>query len=287
MEINNKTVEVLANTLKIDAAVLSEQLTVAGEPKVSELLSDKEVFLKSELDVLLKNTQKDGYEKGKIAGVEMDLKAYKEETGLKGLEGLKSHKDVVNYIIESKTKTGNVDEVVKQYKTENEGLRKNYTDLEMKLQEAQQTFEQYKINAVVTNKIESAINGLVIDADSTLVNGQKEALKDQWLKNFSIKVIDGKEYVVNSTGEKLVDRLQNPISVSDSLKDFAPKYVKLKTEAQGGRGAQSSQNNKLSGDLGGIKTKGEFEAYLKSKDISPLSNEAMALYKEVFMATKA
>lgn len=287
MEINQKSVDVLATTLKVDAKLLSEQLTIAGEPKISELLSDKEVFLKSELEVLVKNTQKDGYEKGKLAGVEMDLKAYKEETGLKGLEGLKTHKDVVNYIVESKTKGLNTDEAVKQYKTENEGLRKNYTDLELRLKEAQTTFDQYKNNATVTSKIDYAINGLVIDADEAMVNGQKEALKDQWLKHFSIKLIDGKEYVVNSAGEKLVDRLQNPISVADSLKDFAPKYVKIKVDSQGGRGGQSSQNTKLSGDLSNIKTKEDFEKYLKQKDISPLSSEAMALYKEVFIPAKA
>jgi phage-related minor tail protein len=215
MELNEKTVEVLANTLKLEASVLKEQLT-AQESKITDYINDKEVFLKSELEVLKSNINKDGYEKGKIAGREMELKDVKEKFGYKGIEGLKDYETLLNYVITDKTKAlqSQPDEVVKQLKTEKELLQTNYLAKEQEVKALNEKFEQFKTNITITSKVEHALSSLAIDADDTIATAQKEMLKDQFLKSYSIQVIDGREYVVDSTGNKLVNKLGEPVNVS-------------------------------------------------------------------------
>ena len=285
MEINTKTVEVLANTLKIDASVLTEQLTAQGEPKIAEHLKDKEVFTSEELSTLKKNVDHEAYEKGKIAGLEMDVKAKKEKFNLKGTEGVKTHDDLINTLLE-RTKNeygGKPDEAVKQLKAEKEALQNNYMELESKLKEKDSMFEQFKTNLVVSSKVDQALNYVVIDEDDRLVSAQKEMLKDKFMNTYKIQVIDGKEYVIDSTGNKLVDKLQNPVSVTEVMKTFAPNYVRVKSDTPTGRGGKSSTATlPLSGELSGIKNKEQFEHFLKQKGINPVSSQALALYKEVF-----
>lgn len=283
MEINQKTVEVLANTLKIDASKLTAELTAQGEPKVAELLSDKVIFTAPELETLKKNVDHEGYEKGKLAGKEMEVKAIKEKLGLKGQEGLKTYEDVLYHVVDVKTKDLKQapDEAVKQLRAEKEALQKSIGEYDSKIKSLESTFENYKTNISITSKVDFATSNLTIDAEDNLANAQKEMLRDQFLKQHKIEVIDGKEYVINSNGQRLVNNLQEPITVMEAMKDFAPKYVRLKSISEGGRGGKSSTNTQLSGDLGGIKTKGEFELYIKNKNINIHSNEALALLKQV------
>jgi len=88
------------------------------------------------------------------------------------------------------------------------------------------------------------------------------------VRNHDYTVVLGKDDAA------MLDKLGEPLKVSDVLKDFATEYgFKFTTEDTGGRGAGSSDTK--------VVLKGtSFDAYLAAKEIKQNTGEADAAYIE-------
>jgi len=139
--------------------------------------------------------------------------------------------------------------------------------------------DNVRSSTVIQSQVSSAINDLQIDVDAKMLGGQREMLSMAFMQRHQIKTEEGKQ-VVYRDGKALKDNLQNPVSVSQAIKDFAPSFVTLKA-APGGRGEGSSSQTQLSGDLSSITDSQSLNSYLASKNLKPDSKEALAIYREV------
>lgn len=285
--INQKTVEALATTLKVDTAKLSEQLMTdeadvsKQATKVTDLLTGRKVFTDDEEQQLLTNHGKNRYDAGYKAFEEIGLKEVKKKLGLDPIDPkINSIETIVNKIVEQeKIKLGTEpDKRVKDLETEKANLQKTVTDLGAEVETWKTKVSYAETSGTIKSSILSALNDIQIDADATRLPAQREILQMAFEKKHEVKIEDGKQ-VVYRDGKKLVDNLQNPLPIADVMKDFAPQYVNVKTKT--GRGDASSQQSQLSGELVSITDRKTLLAYLENKNIRMDSNEAMAVLKEV------
>jgi len=286
MNLNTKTVEALATTLKVDAAKLSAELvsneadTSKQQTKVSELINGIEVLSPTDKTTLLENHGRSKYNEGALAGKEILLKNLAKEYGLKDVTITEAPK-LINKIVEiEKEKSGiSTDEKIKTLSSEKEALQQTVLAKEAEITKWKGEIENVKTSTVIQSQVNSAIAELNIDAHANQISGQKEILSMAFLSKHEIKVEDGRS-VVYKDGRKLVDHLQNPVSVSQAMKEFAPSYVTLKS-TPGGRGEQSSTQTQLNGDLSNITDSASLSNYLAGKNIKVDSKEALAIYREV------
>ena len=284
-ELNQKTVEVLASTLKVDAAKLSEQLltdqtdVTKMETKIGDVLTGLTIMPKADFTTLVENTGKQKYNEGKIAEAEMSLKEQRKKFELP--DSVNSWDALITSVVEAANKKSGTpaDERVKAFEAEKLQLQGIIKTKETELAKALGEVENVKNGFTINNQIDRAIMEINIDADATKINGQREILATIFKQKHEIKIEDGKQ-VVYRDGKKLLDGVLNPVSVQDALREFAPAYVNVKADTKG-RGDQSS-DTQLSGDLANIKDRKSFEAYMEKKGITNFASpEGLAIYREV------
>lgn len=287
MNLNQKTVAEVATILKVDATKLAEQLTTdvadvsKQETKVREIVPNGEYLTEAEKTQLLDNHGKTKYDSGRHVEREQGLKEAKKKFGFDPVDPSINTIDVlVSKIVEQeKTKLGQQpDKRVADLETEKANLQKTVTDLTTEIEGWKGKVSQAETSASVRSAILSAVNNIAIEADEAKLPAQKEILQLAFEKKHEVKIEDGKQ-VVYRDGKKLVDSLQNPLSVIDVMKEFAPTYINVKKVV--GRGDASSQQSQLAGDLQGITDRDSLVSYLKQKNIRMDSKEAMAVLKEV------
>src|SRR3989337_2034619 len=200
--LNTKTVAEVASRLKIDAAKLMEHLQTdvadesKQETKVGEILNGTEVFTASEKETLLFNHGKSTYDKGAFASREIIAKDVAKQYGLDPIDP--ANKDVLNL----------VKKIVEQEKTKlGTAPDKRVSDLETEKSALQKT--------LIRSSIQSALSNISIDADEARLPAQRELLQLAYENKHEIKIEDGKQ-IVYKEGKKLVDNLQNPISIEQS-----------------------------------------------------------------------
>jgi hypothetical protein len=285
--INKQTVKELATRLKVDEAKLSAELLtdVADESKqttkVGDLLNGMEVLSSTEKDTLLSNHGKTKYDSGAVAAKEIMAKEISKSFGLDPNDP--SHKDMnvlVNKILEQEKKKNGTepDKRVTELEKEKGNLQKSVINLTAEIETLKTKVSESHNTATIRSSVSAAIANIQFDADEAKLPAQREILQMAFEKKHEVKIEEGKA-VVYRDGKKLVDSLQNPLTVEQAMKDFAPLYVNLKTKT--GRGDSSSSNNSLSGDLASITDKNSLAKYLTDKNIRFDSQEAMAVLKEV------
>lgn len=287
MNLNQKTVAEVATILKVDATKLAEHLTTdvadvsKQETKVKELVPNGKFLTESEETQLLDNHGKTKYDSGRHVEREQTLKEAKKKFGFDPVDPSINSLDIlVSKIVEQeKTKLGQQpDKRVTDLETEKTNLQKTVTELTNELTGWKDKVSQAETNAVVKSSILSAVSAVPIDADEAKLPIQREILQTAFERKHEVKMEEGKQ-VVYREGKKLVDSLQNPLSVADVMKDFAPTYISVKKVA--GRGDSSSQHSQLTGDLAAITNKESFVKYLEAKNIRMDSQEMLAVLKEV------
>lgn len=285
--LNQKTVAEVATILKVDAIKLAEHLSTEvadvskQETKVRELVPNGKFLTESEEAQLLDNHGKSKYDSGRHVEREQTLKEAKKKFGFDPIDpSIGTIDALVNKIVEQeKTKLGQQpDKRVTDLETEKSNLQKTVTELTSEITGWKDKVSQAENNASVKTTILSAISSIAIDADEAKLPIQREILQTAFERKHEVKIEDGRQ-VVYRDGKKLVDSLQNPLSVNDVMKEFAPTYISVKKIA--GRGDASSQHSTLSGDLAAITNRDSLVSYLAAKNIRMDSQEAMAVLNEV------
>ena len=285
--LNTKTVGELAVALKIDATKLTEQLQTdesdisKQDTKVGELLTGRKVLTDSEEQQLLTNHGKTRYDAGYKAFEEMGLKEAKKKFNVDPIDPkINTIESLVNKIVEQeKIKIGTEpDKRVKDLEAEKANLQTTVTELGQQVESWKSKVSQAETSGTIRSSILSALNDVQIEAEAARLPAQREILQMAFEKKHEVKVEDGKQ-VIYRDGKKLVDHLQNPQSITDVMKDFAPQYVTVK--AKTGRGDSSSEASHLSGELASISDRKSLLAYFDTKNIRLDSKEAMAVIKEV------
>jgi hypothetical protein len=282
MNINTKTVETLASVLKVDAQKLSaELLTEIAEPskqvtKITDLIpADVILLTPADKETLLDNHGKSKYNEGKLAEREMSVKEYKKERGLENHSSLKDWRTLIAYEVEQASKS-TTDDVVKTLKVEKEALQQTVQAKEAEIAKWVSEVENVKTSTVIQSEVNRAMSEIQIEGDKA--TAQKEILSMAFMQKHQVKIEDGKA-IVYKDGKKLVDSLQNSVSVSQALKEFAPSYVNITVPT--GRGDSSSTNTPINGDIAKITDGASMTAYLDSKGLKANSMEAVAIYQEV------
>src|SRR3990172_6707857 len=272
--LNTKTVAEVASRLKIDAAKLMEHLQTdvadesKQETKVGEILNGTEVFTAAEKETLLFNHGKSTYDKGAFASREIIAKDVAKQYGLDPIDP--ANKDVLNLVKkiveQEKTKLGTApDKRVSDLETEKSALQKTVSSLTAEVDNWKIKVSETETKTLIRSSIQSALSNISIDAEEARLPAQRELLQLAYENKHEIKIEDGKQ-IVYRDGKKLVDNLQNPISIEQSMKDFAPMYVNLKQKT--GRGDSSSSQSQLAGDLATITDKKTLAEYLQKKNIA-------------------
>ncbi len=285
--LNTQTVGELAKVLKVDSAKLTEQLmtdeadATKHVTKISELIpADVELLTPTEKSTLLENNGKTKYNEGALAGKEILIKNVAKEYGLKDVTITEFPKLVSKVIEQEKAKSGiQTDEKVKTLEAEKQALQQTVTGYEAEIAKWKGEVDNVRSSTAIQSQMNTAVMDVNIDAPEAILPGQRAMLVREFNQHHEIKTEDGKQ-IIYRDGKPLKDNLQNPVPLVQAMKEFAPKYVSLKT-SPGGRGEGSSTSTPLNGDIANITNRESLEAYFASKGLKTDSKEALAIYREV------
>lgn len=251
---------------------LEENLGMNIEQLKAALTSDEEVEITLKSGILLddeqlegiKNSKKsEGYNEGKIAGVEIKAKEVKEKFGIE-VEGKDFDKIFETYgakVLETAkiepTKkvqelTTSISNLQKQYETDIADREKRIASLEGEKNEIK------SINELAT-KVPNGLKGIKNDQFITLVRTEYDFKFDD----------NGNQVVLDKQGNVLKDKLEKPIPVSDVLTEYATKNQWYGAD---GRGGQSD-----SGSTGTFETMNDVYKHMETNKIDPMSAEGKKL----------
>lgn len=309
MELNLKLIGKLANLLQVDASVLQKAMT---DINIDTGLPEK-IFSQNEVDILVDNVQKEKYETGKTAGIEMTLKdlkkQYSEDYGLE-LDGVKNYKELISKLndfkteklraeietikkksgVESNSQIEALESKIKKGITENEDLRKVIKDINLKFEDEKVQLKNNFNAERGNNRLNRQFAGLSFRVPKTIENlGDEEIVK--YLKTQNNNAIDlfktkytvdyndeGKEVIINKlTNEVLKDELQNVEKLENLIIPFAKnQYLNIADEKTAGR---DSKNNGMKVSFVGM-TRNDFFQYIDKKGIKKFTKEFDAAYDE-------
>jgi len=252
----------LTDTLGMDLEALKK--AVASDEEVEIAYKSGILMDDTALSALKETVKKEGYNEGKVAGVEIEAKRIKEKFGIE-IEGknfehiLSQHEKQIlaNAKIEPAKK-------VTELETSLQNLQKQYqTDIELKQKEIADlsgTVGSLKINNELSKYIPEKLTG---------VN------KNQFMALAKMEYQFGFENdgLIAKKGETVIkDKLEKPLPVSDVLTDFAVKNGWMSVEGRGG-----------GDDVGGgeIKTLKDAFDYMKKNNIDPYSHEGMKIQEKI------
>lgn len=290
-QLNDKAVEILAEKLKVNKdELVADILTLEKEAekmatKLPTLTKDLHVFSTAEKDTLLDNHGKNKYNEGKLAGIEMPLKEAKEKLGMKESKARNWDEFLAEHSEKIKKESGVAEgEREKTLKEEKQALQDALKEKEKEVVKWKGEVENVRVSVQINNELEKALDTIQIEAPEELMAAQSAMLAREFKAQHEIKLEDGKT-IVYKDGKKVVDHLQNPLTIKEALKQFAPKYVQIKVAK--GRGEGSSKGTtRLSEELENIKTKADFLNYLAAKDINPSSDAAQKIFMEIRAVNK-
>ena len=227
-----------------------------GELKLSN--DDFVVKSKSDFETYTSNTKKEGYNEGKVAGVEMAVKDVRDEYGLE-FEGktVKNFAEAFKNKIEADSKVKPT-EKIQELEADKKTLQTNFSNLQSEFDTFKQTVtrerEQQKIDAMVYAEI---------PADNLSISRDDVALI--FKNRFSAKKTDeGIEW--QKDGKTLKDDNLNPKKLGAIMTDFVTPYLK---SPDGGTGKKDEPGSKG----------GTYEAFVKEMKEHGV-NEGSAKFQE-------
>jgi len=256
--LNKEQEKILTDTFGMNIEALKGALSSDKEEKIefkSGTFMDEEV-----LTGLKETVKKQGYEDGKVAGVEMEAKAIKEKYKLE-VEGKDFSKifDVYGKKVISDAKIP-VDKKLAESTESLAKLQKQYvTDLGLKdteIQSLTQKFEGVKINTELQRQM-PALKGVTPEQAVILANTVHSFGYDEGI------------LVGLQNGKVLKDKMEKPIPVKTILTEFATKNGWFNVDGRGGENE--------GGQSGEFKSMNEVFDHMKKNDINPDSPEGLKL----------
>lgn len=303
--------EGIARQLKIDASKLEESLK-SEESVLYESLGSPvtHTFTESGHAELIKNTDHIGYEKGKVAGVEMNFKKFIEpHEDNEILSQTKSYDEFfekLKEINDSSTSKqleqlkvdlgGNVDERIKEWQGKAEGFQTQLGSLQSafeaqgekhknELAAKDESIVQKEADTITWNSanlIEFQVDSITDEKElESYVKVQRENLVNLFKLKNSVEFEDSVTVVRDrATGDIIRNETQSPVSVTDVMKKFAKEnFFQVAKEARHGKGGGNKPM--LNIEIKAIKTKEDFQEYCDKKGIPSNSNEMVAVLNEV------
>jgi hypothetical protein len=240
LKININGAEVVVPEQTVTEAITKGELTISNE--------EIKVFKKPDFETYLENVKKADYENGKVAGVEMQIKAAREKFGL-SFEGKTIDNFAEALTAKNKAEFGKEpDKRVIELTNDLEALRGVNANLQNQFTMLQNEKKQSEIQAKKTNLILGAIpkENLTIPAEDLAV-----IFKSRYDVDFD--ETDGKP-LIKKDGQVLKSQTTlSPLAISEIMNEFVKPYVKANN---GGRGG----SHEISGTPGGI------EAFIKEME---------------------
>jgi hypothetical protein len=292
-----KSVEVLATLLEQKPEVIEEAIKTDGEldKLVDQYKTDHHVFSSGDLARKIENANRDYIEKLAADGQQLPSALYNRVKGnafeKQEKQWAKEHDiDTWDNIDDLKTqiiakeiaKSGKAggDAVVKEMEAKIDELKKLVL-AESELKEKAVTEERAKVGRrMIDFDIINAIKSVDIDAEGEKLENQRGMLDAVFKRDFSCEYRDDKTVVLDKDGKMIVNKVGDPLSVSDVLNDIAPKWVDIKEVSKGGRGG-SPTKGKPDGTLKTVMNINELVIYAEGKGILPGTAEFLALMIEV------
>lgn len=284
---NEQSVKELASLLKSEPGVIEKALTEGGLDSVIEKYQKSvEIFtpdelakkLKNHADDTIANLGKDGeqlpshiYNMAKGNAFEAVEKKLAKENGIVDFDGLD---DLVGKIAQKK-----VDESGKatgEKDTQIEDLKKLVKETEAEKEEVKTTLRKEFDDELIGIAIRDAVGLVPIDADNDeLLQNQKTIVETMVKSNFKFERREGKIVTFDKDGNLIKDKVGDPVPVMNVVNDYSQKWVKVKSDPEGGRGGRSTeQGNK---GIDSIVTQADLDAYMEKNNINPVGSEAFDL----------
>ena len=255
---NDKLIVGLSSLLKVDKSVLVAALeNEAGDEGLTKEFNEKNaVFTLADVAKLKTNSKAEAITElekatefppaiyNRVKGLALE-KAEKDTAKKYGIEKWDNFEDLMSKIT-SKGKGGD-DEKDKQINLLKQTVIEKEAEIATKIKEVEVKYTSDFINRDFAN----ALSGIKLDGEEEAAKNQSKLFAGAFKGQFGFDYKDGKTIVLDAEKKILVDKLGDPMDVSDVYKNFVITHGgKLKEEAAGGRGDGSSQqttNSNLKG----------------------------------------
>lgn len=297
MALSEKAVQELASLLKIKHEALISAIKSEDNIEFESLgVPVKYSYTEDERGELLRNADKESYNKGKTAGIEMNFKEIKKEKFPESeagdfIELFKeielNEKNIRNKLLEDQKLdlTGNVDErIAEERRLKEEAVQKSQAlqgiikSKEEAFENERNTWKHNSRNQKVDTDIMNAFSSLEFDIPEHIeMKGDEEVQKFISTERMKAKILfdatykreydDNDNVIYVKNGEKVIDETTlSPRSINDIAVPFAKEInLSLRKEETFGRGAGDSKIH-TSGIRKGMTDEQALE-YTKSKNI--------------------
>jgi hypothetical protein len=281
---NKKLTVALSKLLKLDEKVIEEALLKEdGDDSILKAYTDKyQSYTAEELSTLLGNSNKQYLEKAdfdikevpkalysKIAGAVLEVR----EKKLSEEYGIKDYKDLQDLLakIAELGKGKGADEALKQ---QNEAQKETIKKLELEKETELKTEREKHEAEFIGLDFNTALNSLPLDYEKETVDTQKKLITYAFNSELKTARKNNKTIVLDKDGKAILDKVGDPMPISDVLKNFVTvNGFKLKEPETGGRGSGNSEN-KLT--LKGL----SLQEAINRAGVKPNTEEADAVYLE-------
>lgn len=289
-----KVLAKLASLLKITPDVVKTAIEADDTGFIEEWEGKHQFFTPDELTRKLNNAKQEAidslgtkgeplpsnvYNRAKGDAFEKAEKDIAKDYGLTEWDGLK---DLVARIVtqEKAAGKGDINEAVRSKDEKIEDLR---TRLKTALEEKDKEIADVKTrfdDQLVDMEINSAVDELPIDAEGETLANQRDILKTMFKNKHKLERREDRTVVSDVNGNPIKNRLGDPVGIAEVLKDFAPKWVGLKSDPEGGRGGSSTDISKSQG-LKSINNFDELLNYAEKHQIAEGTEKFFDLMQQV------
>jgi len=195
-------------------------------------------------------------------------KEWAKEYGIDKWEGIKDLRDQII----AKNGSGKSDDEIAKLQSRIDELKQQVLDESKRADEAVKEAEQKYSKELASRDFNSVLAEIPIDAEDETLENQRKILSTMFTSEYQLDVRDG-QTVVLKDGNLLTNKVGDPVPLQDVVKEFAPKWVKLKGDPDGGRGG-SSTKSKTNG-FASMKSADDFWGYIDDKGIKRGSAEML------------
>lgn len=269
---------------KLKAELIVDSDTTPTETKIKELFLDTIVMKKSDHNTLLDNHGKTKFDDGKFQSLAQLAKVALGEKSFEVTKDMKREDfwSKVESIKKGEWEAENgkaPDAKVKELQDSILKLQGMYKEKESEIEKVKSEYESTKTFSVAKEKVIAAVSAIPFEATGDVLNKQREVIQRNILSSYQHKIEEGVSVWYDSNGKKLVDHLQNPMSIEEIAKGEA--IIFPTTKASNGRGDNSSKQNHKSGELDAelskLNTNEEFSKFMSARGLSPITEEGKAL----------
>lgn len=255
--LSKETLQEIAKRAGVEVEALKTAISSVNEEKLE--LTPVHIYTDEELTTLKDNMGKEGYNRGKVAGVEMEFKEIRDELGIE-VEGKDFRKLISKYsekvLADAKMEPNKkITDLTNDLTKLQETLRQTEEEKKREISDLKSKFDKMEVESLVKSKI--------TDEDTYLIYRGKYDIR---------KTETGFEIVDLKTNEVLKDKMQTPVKVEEHLNSF----IESRKGNPAGRGGTDDFSFKTGTES--LKTRSEVETYCEKNKV-PLHERASILAK--------